>query len=200
VLSEEPLDKEKRKGIPDVLQEDEARDGYFILGDYKTWGSFKVAKAKGIVKVAEQILDGEGKPARFKSGKRKGELKTRQKIVVDPKKIDMYAEELQLNRYRIFFEEYNYPISEMWIQVISRDGGTQIAFSRGIMMNTDMIPVKRLPDKEVIAYYDHLNNELIVAMETGIVRKCNAFESWDGRRCTVQWCENYWACQDMEKK
>lgn len=201
VFSEEPLDEEKKKGIPDVLQQDEYRDGYFILGDYKTWGSFKVAKCKGIVKIAEQILDSKtGQPARFKSGKRKGELKTRQKIVVDPKKIDMYAEELQLNRYRIFFEEYNYPISEMWIQVISRDGGTQIAFSRGIMTNTSMIPVKRLPDEQVKQYYITLSNELTVAMKTGIVRKCNPFESWDGRRCSVAWCENYWACQEMEKK
>ena len=40
--------------------------------------------------------------------------------------------ELQLNRYRIFFEEQGFPVSRIQIQAIPRDGGTYIAKNRGI--------------------------------------------------------------------
>lgn len=200
VLSEEPMSDEEMRGIPDALQEDEWREGSYILGDYKTWGSFKVAKAQGVVKIDEPILGADGKPLVFKSGKRKGQQKTKQKFLIDPNKIDLRAEEYQLNRYRIFFEKCNFPISEMWLQVTPRDGGTIAAFSRHIMNNLYMIPVRRLPDSEVLIFYAILQTEVNEAFKTGWARRCNAFESWEGRRCKVDQCEVYWHCQDLDKR
>lgn len=203
VLSEEPLEDEKIRGIPDVLEEDEYMDGRYVLTDLKTWGSFKVTKGLGIIKEIEYLRDPQtGGLLYFKTGKRKGQPKTRQKLVVDANKIDMRAEEFQLNCYRILFEKYGFPINKLWIMVICRDGGTQIAFSRGIMRNTYMIPVRRLPDKEVLDFYAKLRLEVEKGLENWPchIRKCNAFESWDGRRCKPDLCEVWLACQKLDKR
>ena len=53
----------------------------------------------------------------------------------DDDAIDMAAEELQINMYRIMFEDAGFPISRMQIMAIVRDGGTYIAESRGIGNN-----------------------------------------------------------------
>lgn len=201
IIAEEPMSDELMRGIPDALMEDEDREGQYILGDYKTWGSFKVAKAKGIFKKTVEILDPKtGKPARFRSGKRVGQVKTRQEIGIDPDKIDLKGEELQLNRYRIFFERAGFPVSKMAVQVITRDGKTMIAYSRGIMNTVYIIPIRRLPDEEVLEFYNDLSVEVNMAFTKGWARKCNDFESWDGRRCEPQWCEVFFACQNMSKK
>ena len=206
ILAEEPISDELMKGIPDALMEDEDRDGMYLLGDYKNWGSFKVAKAKGIIKKTIEILDPKtGKPLRFKTGKRAGQIKTRQEIAIDPSKIDLRGEEYQLNRYRIFFEKAGFPISRMAIQVLTRDGKTMIAFSRGIMQTIYIIPIRRLPDKEVLDFYAELDREVKEAFKVKWARKCNGFEAWDDgkgkyRRCEPQWCEVFFACQNMDKR
>jgi hypothetical protein len=75
ILAEEKLSDEKMKGIADCLEIDENKDFYFVLTDYKTWGSYKVAKSLGIIseKVEETILDDEGKPVLLKTGKNAGQ-------------------------------------------------------------------------------------------------------------------------------
>lgn len=204
VLTETPLSDTEMKGIADVLEEDENKPGYFVLSDYKTWGSFKVAKAKGIVSetVEETIIDADGKPVILKSGVNKGQPKTRQKKVItqDPTKIDLQSEELQINRYRIFFESYGFPVSRMQIQVVSRDGGTYIAENRGITRNLYIIPIKRLLNKEVLEFYRTLAGEVTEAFSKGFIRKCNNWESWDRRRCENGYCEVVEACRDMSAK
>ena len=65
-------------GIADVL---EIELNYAILVDYKTSGSFKVAKALGF------YVDEEGTGEFYKSGKRKGEEKTRKVPIVTGKQI-----------------------------------------------------------------------------------------------------------------
>lgn len=104
VLSEEKLSDDKMKGIADLLDEDEDRPGFYILDDYKTSGSYKVTKYLGLVWNDVPVLDENGDIIRYKSGKRKGEIKTIKKIEIDPAKVDILDVQLQLGRYRIFFE------------------------------------------------------------------------------------------------
>lgn len=202
VLSEEKLSDEKTKGIADCLEQDENAVNKYVLTDYKTWGSYKVAKALGIVseKEEETVLDEEGKPALLKSGKNAGKPKTVQKTIikVDPSVADLKAEELQINRYRIFFEQYGFPISRMQIQVVSRDGGTYIARNRGIDRNLYVIPIKRLPNKRVLEFYKKLADEVLQAFKDNYIRLCNMWECWERRRCEG-FCEVKEACQEMSK-
>jgi len=204
VLTETPLSDGDMHGIADVLEEDETKPGYFILSDYKTWGSFKVAKAKGITSetVEETVMDEDGKPVILKSGPNKGRPKTRQNKIIktDPTKIDLKGEELQLNRYRIFFESYRFPISRMQIQVVSRDGGTFVAQNRGIDRNLYIIPIRRLLNADVIGFYRKLADEVDQAFATGYTRKCNDWESWERRRCDGGYCEVVEQCKEMSAK
>ena len=200
VLSEEKLVDDEMSGIADVLEDDETQKGHFVITDYKTWGSFKVAKSIGIISesVDEPIYGDDGEPVLLKSGKNKGEVKTKKKttVTVDPSKADLLVEEYQLNRYRIFFEKYGFPISKIQIQTVSRDGGTYIAKSRGVDKNIYIIPINRLPDQQVLAFYHYLAKEVEDAFNTGYSRWCNTWESWDCRRCRG-FCEVSEACQEM---
>lgn len=202
VLAEERLSDETMKGIADVLESDEQNPDKFILTDYKTWGSYKVAKSLGIKieKGEETVLDDNGEPVILKSGKNKGTPKTRKtsKLIVNPASADLKAEELQLNRYRIFFESYGFPVSRMQIQVVSRDGGTYIAHNRGIERNLYIIPIKRLINKNVLDFYRGLAWEVQTAFDTGYIRKCNIWESWERRRCDG-YCEVVDACKEVSK-
>lgn len=202
VLTEQKLSDNEMTGIADCLEMDEWKPGYYVLIDYKTWGSFKVAKALGIIseKVEETVME-EGKPVILKSGKNKGKPKTIQKttIITDTSKADLKSEELQINRYRIFFESYQFPISRMQIQVVSRDGGTYVAKNRGIDRNLYVIPIRRLLNDTVLDFYRNLNTEVMEAFKTAYARKCDSWESWDRRRCEG-YCEVMEVCQEMSKK
>jgi hypothetical protein len=203
VLAEQPLSDEEMKGTADSLEVDEVDEGKFILTDHKTWGSFKVAKALGIVSetIEETILDEDGKPVLLKSGPNKGNPKTKQTNVIrqDTAKVDLRSEEYQLNRYRIFYESYGFSISRMQIQVVSRDGGTYVAKNRGITRNLYIIPIKRLLNKDVLDFYTQLSNEVTEAFKTGYARLCNFWESWERRRC-AGFCEIADACRAMSAK
>jgi hypothetical protein len=204
VLSEERLSDDQMKGIADCLEADEQKQGFFILTDYKTWGSYKVAKALGIISetIEETVLDSDNKPVLLKSGPNKGKPKTknRTEIIIDSSRADLRAEELQLNRYRIFFEQYGFPISRMQIQTIPRDGGTYVAKNRGIDKNLYIIPIKRSENKEVLNFYKILSDEVMEAFKTGYIRKCNSWESWERRRCDRGYCEVIEACKAMSRK
>jgi hypothetical protein len=201
VLSEEPLSDSDMSGIPDVLEQDEQNPGSYILYDYKTWGSYKLAKALGIVmeKIDVPVLDDSGKPVLLKSGENKGKPKTAQKreLKIVPATIDRRAEELQLNRYRIFFEKHGFPISKMLIQAIPRDGGTYAAEGRGITEKLYLIPATHWSDTIVLEYYKNLSAAVAAALAgTTIPPKCNTWESWEGRRCRL--CEVKGACDLSE--
>jgi len=169
VLSEEVTEH----GRPDCLEDDEYGPGYYILIDYKTFGSYKVAMVLGLQK------------------------NDHKEFVVNPDAVDMYDIELQLNRYRMDFEAQGLKISKMYVYAIIRDGNTYIAKSRGIVTNTRKIQIKRLPDKQVQDYYTLLESSVEMAMKTGYIYRCNEWESWDGKRCSG-FCEVSEACQKMD--
>lgn len=146
------------------------------LYDYKTWGSYKVMKALGI----EMVDEGTGEL--YKSGAKKGQEKTHK--VVKQGIPDMWEAELQLNHYRLLVEASGFPVKHMFIEAIVRDGGTFSATNRGIKDNAYLIPVKRLPDDEVRAYFKAKSEALLKALETQILpERCSNLECWEGRKC-----------------
>jgi hypothetical protein len=162
-------------GIADVI---EIEDGQTVLADYKTSGSFKVAKALGF-KVIEKETDEV-----FKSGKRKGEKKTTKELVRDDKYRDCWEWELQLNKYRIEWEKNHPKVGRLKIQCVTRDGGTFIARSRGVFRNVYYFNLKIMPDEEVLEYFRRKRNALFRALQINeLPQTCDKKENWDGLKC-----------------
>jgi hypothetical protein len=171
-------------GIADVL---EIENSHSVLVDYKTSGSFKVAKALGFYVDTESIDTGEV----YKSGKRKGEpkLKTVKTLKRDVAKEDRWEWELQLNKYRMEFEKRGFKIDRLKIQCIVRDGNTYMARSRGVFRNVYYFDINRLPDADVAAYFETKKNALFRSLEQGFCSDtCTAKECWDGLKCQ-SYCE-----------
>jgi len=199
VLSEEKLSDEQMEGTADLLEIDEENPRFHLLTDYKTFGSFKVAKCLGLVQKEEPLLNQDGSPILLKSGKNKGKPKTTTVITYNPERADIKAEALQLNRYRCFFEDSGFPISKMRLQVMVRDGGLYTAKNRGITKNLYLIPIPRMDDVEVLYYYDQLQQAVDEAFANDWAPRCDAWESWDGRRCDG-FCEVVEACRLMDRE
>jgi len=156
----------------------------WTLTDYKTWGSYKVAKSLGIVKVGMQDdPSGDVYKTTSKWGK-KGEPKQVPVFQVVPQEVDMSETELQLNRYRVMLEERGVTIGKMQIQITVRDGGLAVAKSRGIERNTYKIAVERLDDRIVNNYFNEKASSLLSALNLGKWDSpCNEEECWGGTRC-----------------
>jgi len=194
-LVEEKLEHQGVTGIMDVL---EVEGGKNTLVDTKTSGSYVVAKALGI------YYDREETGEVYKSGKKKGQPKTRKIMRQSGERIDKWSWEMQLNKYRMGLEETGFRIDEMRIMCVVRDGGTHIAKSRGIFRNIYYIPIERLDDDVVNVYYKQKAEDLAKALEQGYWDiPCTNRENWDGVRCT-RFCEVAHHCPIgkylMEKK
>jgi len=203
VLSEEKLKDDQAKGIADLLEDDEFIPNQYILTDYKTSGSFAVAKWMGIKikKVEMPILDEKGKQVYLKSGPNKGKAKTKQESRIErynPEK-NLFGVSLQVNRYRIFYETYGFKISRMRVFAIPRDGGTYIAKNRAIDRNKYLIDLPKLDDTSVMNFYAKLQAEVNQAFEDEYARLCLPWECWDGRRCAA-YCEIREDCQELCKE
>ena len=172
-------------GIPDLFQKCEDGSGEYDLYDYKTSGSYKIAKALGFYKEEEDVLDDEGNQVLFKSGPRKGQVKTRRVSKFNPAMADLGDWAMQLNRYRILGEEnLGIKVRGMYIQSIVRDGGVEIATRRGLEQNMYIIPVPRLDDLSVKTFYAAKNKDLHQALEQGgWATPCNEDERWNDRKC-----------------
>lgn len=167
-------DSAKETGIVDVI---EIECGKAILGDNKLSGSYKVAKALGFKTVDEETDE------LYKTGKKKGQKKTR-KVLVRTKETDTIEWELQENKYRIEVERQGQHIDELRIQCIVRDGNTFIARSRGVFRNVYNFKIPIWPDKLILDYFENKRNDLFRAIEQGYWNEiCSAKENWDGLRC-----------------
>ena len=197
ILAEEPLSDQQTKGIPDCLEVDEQSVNSYVLTDYKTWGSYKVRKALGMVSKEVPLLDDNGTPTFYVKGKKKGQPKTTKQWTIDCSAIDMKDTELQLNRYRILFEQSGFHISRMQVQAILRDGGTINAINNGLTKNFYLVDVPFMDNQVVLSYYKHLQEDIQAAENFNWIRKCNDWESWNGVRCE-RYCEVYYACEQMK--
>jgi len=188
--AEIPLTDEDRD-IFDLLEPD---NGGWTLTDYKTWGSYRVAKVLGIVDTGKKP-DPSGEV--YKRSGAWGKAGSPKMVTVFQQMLqeaDNFDTELQLNRYRIMLEERGLQINTMQIQITVRDGGLAVARSRGIEKNMYMVPVERLDDDKVIGYFKHKADALKVALEKNEWNQpCDDRECWDGRRCE-DWCEVWMYC------
>jgi hypothetical protein len=185
-IVEERLDGDDTEvtGIFDVY---ESEAGLSTLVDYKTSGSYKVAKALGFFVEAEPT--GEV----FKSGHRKGLPKTVKILKRDDEHVDRWEWELQLNKYRIELERRGFPVDDMRIMCVVRDGNTYIARSRGVYRNTYYFKIARLSDDVVEDYFRKKRHALMVALKYGWKKPCTGAENWDGLRC-ARYCEVAVSC------
>ena len=157
------------------------RDNELIVEDLKTWGSYPVVKAIGLEARTRPALDALGnrelyKRAGTKNGKKyvKGDPKNETYWVQNDNLADRTDATNQLNMYRIMLEkllrenevhmEGIQKVSHLRVFCIVRDGNTHIATSRGIMFPTYMIPIKILPDEEVIDYFQDKGSYIIEQM------------------------------------
>lgn len=168
-------------------------DSSYNIWDYKTWGSYKIAMAMGII----AIKTGKGKTRHISRS-------------YDPGKVDNFDAELQLNAYRVAAEKRDIRIKDMFIQAIVRDGNTQIAKSRAVTESVAVIPVNRLPDEFINSYFSLKGRVLTRSIFTwqrkqemgelfevtpGDVEPtlCTNEETWNGRKCK-DYCNVAYAC------
>ena len=180
VLAEERFndDTDEVSGIVDLLEPIDGEANLYDLTDYKTWGSYSVMKALGNYEVVVHL--GE----HYKSGKKKGQEKTRKEIRQDPSKSDFGDPLMQLNRYRIFLERVGFPIRKMKIQATVRDGGTYMAINRKIDRNLYVFEIPRLEDRLVIDYFSRKSADLVEAItKEEMPAPCQPDECWEGRKC-----------------
>lgn len=162
LIAEEKLDSEIT-GILDLLVED--GDGGYSLWDYKSSGSFAVARALGI----KAITGTKGNPTTYE---------------IKPEYVDMWDWEMQTNNYRVMIEERGLRVNNIYIQATVRDGGTLIAFNRGVDKKIYKIPVKRLEDDYVREYFKTKSTALLTALETKTMPlPCSNKENWYFRKC-----------------
>jgi hypothetical protein len=184
VLPEETLEDEDTKGTFDLLEPDGV-DTYG-LSDYKTAGSFKVARAMGLVsrkvKHPTEVYKSSGKWGKA------GDPKMIDEWYIDESKIDMWDWEMQLNNYRMKVEACGFPIAWMQIQATVRDGNTRSARDNGIFENIYLIPVKRMDDEVVEEYFNRKARALIKAIDTGFAPICEESERWGNTKC-LRYCE-----------
>jgi len=172
-LQEEALEDEFGTGIPDDYYGED-------LTDYKTWGSYKVAKVLGVKKNSEDVATG----GVYKSGKNKGKPRTKKEYYYTIGKREALDATIQLNRYRILYERSGFPVKNMWIQVTVRDGGTHIAINRGIVKNIYMIKIKKISNHWLDKFYKIKQEILASAVKDNkMPPKCKPRERWDNRRC-----------------
>jgi hypothetical protein len=200
-VSERGFDDGIIRGIPDLLEPDEYALGFYLLYDYKTSGSFKVALALGLEKSTEDLRDEHGDLIYYKTGNKKGTPKKKNIWVPNREKAIPEIEDwtFQMNRYRIIVEDAGYAVSRMITQCIPRDGNTHIAKNRGVDKNVILVEIPRLDNDYVLNHYATLQAEITEAFETFTPRICNSKESWDGRKCKG-YCPVSEQCGKMEKE
>ncbi len=107
---------------------------------------------------------------------------------------DLLKVTLQVNGYRIKVEPLGLPVSRLFVQAIIRDGGTYTAKDNGITEKMIMIPLERMPDEEVKAYFNRKAQSLLDALVANKLPEwCGYNDSWGSKRCkgfcdVVEWC------------
>lgn len=169
-----------------------------VLTDYKWWGSYKVAKALGLVEVGKQPdPSGEVYKTNSKYGKA-GSPKMVSVFAPDPSRVDNWEAEFQLNNYRVkatpLLEKVGLKIARMQLQITVRDGGLYVALDRGIVKRVYMIDIPEVPDEVVIGYFIFKQECLAQALDQGSWDlPCTVKESWEGNKCE-DWCEVWEHC------
>ena len=150
-----------------------------VLYDTKTFGSFKTAQVLGLEKVKTPIVDPvTGEVETTKTGR----MKYRTHYVRGVRL--MRDVTLQLNAYRIMLEHAGYPVKEMRLEVIVRDGGTWIANDRGVDRNALLVKVNRVDDRLLQKFMLEKAKLLSDAVNSNkMPPPCRPIECWGGLKC-----------------
>jgi hypothetical protein len=153
-----------------------------ILIDYKNTGSYKASKILGM-----QSYEGEHPTEVYKRSGRWGKVGTPKKIkkfYTDPATADFGDWSWQINFYRLLLENGGYPVEKMYVQLTIRDGGVQIATSRGIDKNIYLVEVPYINDEVLKESFIEKRDSLLESLsEEKTPEMCTPEETWDGRKC-----------------
>lgn len=107
---------------------------------------------------------------------------------------------LQLNNYRMMVEPLNFPVSRMFWQITTRDGGTRTFREYGLDNRMPLIEADFLPDDFVSEYFYRKNKALMDALNNNHMPPlCDFDERWKGRRCKGELCEVHRFCPEGAK-
>ena len=164
-----------------------------ILYDVKTYGSYKTARAMGLVKHKEVMRDKDGVPMKYKNGKLK------YKVWFERGVRHLHDVAIQLNAYRMMIENLGYPVNEMVVEIFTRDAGTYSARDRGVDTNMQLVKVNHISDHWVQKYMLTKAKRLVEAMEKDkLPPPCRNVETWNGRKC-LSYCDVWWYCDKGRK-
>lgn len=180
--------------LGEIRIKDEISSGAFdfyddgILFDTKTSGSYKIRKAMGLYQV--DVPTGEV----YKTGDKKGQPKTKKEWRENGYR-SVLDWAIQLNDYRLKLESCGFPVKQMLIEALARDGGLRASSSNGVEQNGTLIPINKIPDRHIKAYMQFKKEQLINALKVGTMPpKCRGRETWAGRKCqgycnVVEYCQ-----------
>lgn len=161
-LKEERLHDEFSSGCYDFFDK---RTG--SLWDFKTYGSFKAAKVLGIRKNKIPI-------GTFKNGN----TKYRTFFTEDGHK-DRLDLSIQLNDYRTKLESIGTKVSNMFCEIICRDGNTQVAKGRGIFKSTYIVKLNKISNRWIDKWKELKYKAIQSALSSGkLPPPCKPRERW----------------------
>ena len=167
VEAELKLKSPEVSGILDLLEPDPSQEGFYILWDYKTWGSYSLALHLGL--------------------KENGEYEQRQ-ISLQVNNYRVLVEEVK---------ELGFKISQIKVQCTVRDGHTKSAYWNKIDDTIVVLPIDFLPDTEVKEYFNRKRMTLLTALDTETMPGlCDYQERWKGRRCKGDLCPVHQFCPE----
>jgi hypothetical protein len=106
---------------------------------------------------------------------------------------------LQLNSYRIMFEEIGFKIQELFIQVTVRDFTAKTPETDGITEKMFLIQIPMIGNVEVKDYFSQKSEALLSALyRREIPTMCDYSERWSNRRCLF-FCDVKFACPEGSK-
>ena len=185
-LTEISLEHDGITGTADLY--DEKRK---MLVDYKLSGSYKIAKALGL----QPRHSFHPTEVYLKSGRwgKAGSPRRVKEFYIDKNKADLEDWGWQLNFYRYLLEKNGYEVNSMYIQATVRDGGLQVATSRGVDRKIYMIEVPFINNEHLEARFIGKRDALSKALETKVLpSKCTDKETWNGVKC-----ESYCSVKDV---
>jgi|TARA_R110000796_G_scaffold133295_3_gene248860 hypothetical protein len=185
-ITEISLESNGITGTADLYDEDRK-----MLVDYKLSGSYKVAKALGV-----QVKHSFHPTEVYKKGGRWGKAGSPRRVkefYIDSSKADLEDWGWQLNFYRYLLEKSGKEVNSMYIQATVRDGGLQVATSRGVDRKIYMIAVPFINDEHLENKFFRKRDALIKALEDKeLPSKCTDTETWNGVKC-----ESYCSVKDV---
>jgi hypothetical protein len=183
-MAEERIFDEYSSGSFDYFEPDTG-----FLYDRKTYGSYKTAKTLGLKKERVPVMNEEtGKQEKYKNGK---PVFYDRWDIGHKSRLDLA---MQLNDYRTKLESKGYSVSKLFCEILTRDGGTHIAKSRGVDKNAMLIKVNKISDRWIKRYMAKKANDLQYALKTNILPPpCSYRETWGGLKCE-RFCAVWFLC------